>query len=161
MEQNMVQIDAPDFDPDIDKPNPQRAHNNTVVVSGQELFTSPEPEFIDATNTQEEASDSDQFNTGHLILKDSHRPGNSSQKIPHHLSDHTFSEQQQTPSIHNSILDEIPPLEEDWENGQFTVQIHILSTDTILTQKVKGSEENTLNSTTQRNILPLTCNIPS
>ena len=65
----MVQIDAPDFDPDIDKPNPQRAHNNTVVVSGQELFTSPEPEFIDATNTQEEASDSDQFNTGHLILK--------------------------------------------------------------------------------------------
>ena len=32
----------------------------------------------------------------------------------------SFAEQQQISSAHNSILDEIPPLEEDWENGQFT-----------------------------------------
>ena len=42
MEQDTVQIDAPDFDPDIDRPNPPRAHHNTVVVSVQELFSSPE-----------------------------------------------------------------------------------------------------------------------
>ena len=59
MEQDTVQIDAPDFDPNIDGPNPQRVHHSTVVVSVQELFTSPEPEFIDATDTQEEAVDSD------------------------------------------------------------------------------------------------------
>ena len=51
MEQDTVQIDAPDFDPNIDGPNPKRAHNNTAVVSVQELFTSPEPESINATST--------------------------------------------------------------------------------------------------------------
>ena len=74
MEQDMVQIDVPDFDPDIDGPNPQRAHHNTAVVSVQELFTSPKPESINATSTQEEATDSDQFNTGHSNSEDSHRP---------------------------------------------------------------------------------------
>ena len=58
-----MQIDTPDFDPNIDRPDPQRAHHNTAVVSVQELFTSPKPESIDATNTQEKAADSDQFNT--------------------------------------------------------------------------------------------------
>ena len=81
-EQDTVQIDTPDFDPDINRPDPQRAHHNTVVVSVQELFTSPEPESIDATNTQEEAADSDQFNTGHSNSEDSHRPGNSSAPPP-------------------------------------------------------------------------------
>ena len=75
--QDMVQIDTPDFDPNIDRPNLQRAHHNTAVVSVQELFTSPEPESIDATNTQEEAAGSDQFNTGHSNSEDSHKPCNS------------------------------------------------------------------------------------
>ena len=120
MEQDTVQIDAPDFDPDINGPNPQRVHHNTAVVSVQELFTSPEPKSIDATSTQEEAADSDQFNTGHSNLEDFHRPGNCSQQIPDHLSDDSLPKQQQIPSIHNNILDEIPPLEEDWVKGQFT-----------------------------------------
>ena len=38
MEQDMVHIDAPDLDPDIDRPNPQRAHHNTAVASVQELL---------------------------------------------------------------------------------------------------------------------------
>ena len=113
----MVQKDAPDFDPDIDGPNPQRAHHNTVVVSVQELFTSPEPESIHATSTQEEAADNDQLNTGHSNSEDPHRPGNSPQQIPDHPSDDNFARPQQVPSVHYSILDEIPPLEEDWENG--------------------------------------------
>ena len=80
-EQDTEQIDAPDFDPNIDRPNPQRVHHNTVVVSVQELFTSPEPESIKATSTQEEAADSDQFNTGHSNSEDSHRPGSSPNKF--------------------------------------------------------------------------------
>ena len=51
MEQDTVQIDAPDFDPNIDGPNPKKVHHNTVVVSVQELFTSPEPEPIVATSS--------------------------------------------------------------------------------------------------------------
>ena len=39
MEQDTVQIDTPDFDPNIDGPDLQRVHHNTVVVSVQELFT--------------------------------------------------------------------------------------------------------------------------
>ena len=97
MEQDMVQIDTPDFDPDIDGTNPQRVHHNTAVVSVQELFTSPEPESIDATSTQEEAADSDQFNTGHSNSEDSHRPGNSPHQIPDHPSDDSFARQQQAP----------------------------------------------------------------
>ena len=42
------------------------------------------------------------------------------QQISDHLSDDNFARQQNVTSIHNSISDEIPPLEEDWENGQFT-----------------------------------------
>ena len=116
----MVQIDAPDFYPDIVRPNPQRVHHNTVEVSVQELFTSPEPESIDATSTQEETTDSDQFNTGHSNLEDSHRPGRLPQQISNHPSDDSFAEQQQISPVHDNILDEILPLEEDWENSQFT-----------------------------------------
>ena len=81
MEQDTVQIDAPDFDPNIDGSDPQSAHHNTAVVSVPELFTSPEPESIDATNTQEEAAESDQFNTGHSNSEDSHKPGNPLNKF--------------------------------------------------------------------------------
>ena len=48
MEQDTVQIDAPDFNPDIDRPDTQWVHHNTTVVSVHELFTSPKPESIDA-----------------------------------------------------------------------------------------------------------------
>ena len=58
-EQDTVQIDAPDFDPDIDRLDTQWVHHTTVVVSIYELFTSPEPESTDATNTQEETTDRD------------------------------------------------------------------------------------------------------
>ena len=119
MEQDTVQIDAPDFDPDIDGLDTQMAHHNTAIVSVHELFTSPELESIDASNTQEETTDRDQFDTGHSNSEDSHRPGNFPQQISDHLSEDNFVGQQQVTSTDN-ISDEIPPLEEDWENGQFT-----------------------------------------
>ena len=39
--QDTVQIDTQDFDLNIDGPDAQRVHHNTVVVSVQELSTSP------------------------------------------------------------------------------------------------------------------------
>ena len=115
-----MQIEAPKFDPDIDGPVLQREHHNTLVVSVQDLLTSPEPESIDATNTQEETAGSYQFNLGHSHSADSHRSGNSPppQWIPDYPSEDNFTQQQVTLTHHNS-LDEIPPLEEDWENIQF------------------------------------------
>ena len=53
-------------------------------------------------------------------MEDSYRRSSSPQQISNHPSDDSFAKQQQISSIHDSILDEIPPLEEDWENGQFT-----------------------------------------
>ena len=50
MDQDTIQINAPDFDLDIDRPNAPRICNNTAVVSDQEHLTSPEPEVSDAAN---------------------------------------------------------------------------------------------------------------
>ena len=67
MEQDTVQINALDFDLDIDGPSIPRAHNDTAVVSVQEWLTSPEPELSDATNFQEEATDRDPMQ--HTIIQ--------------------------------------------------------------------------------------------
>ena len=58
-EQDSIQINALDFDSDIDGPNPPRTHNNTAVVSIQEHLNSPEPEVLDAMNSQEEDTNGD------------------------------------------------------------------------------------------------------
>ena len=52
-EQDAVQIDGRDFDPHIDGPDTQQVHHTIAVVSVHELFTSPEQESINASNTQE------------------------------------------------------------------------------------------------------------
>ena len=44
MEQDRVQINAPDYDLDIDGPYPPRRHTNTAVVSVQEHFVPSETE---------------------------------------------------------------------------------------------------------------------
>ena len=82
--QDDVQIDAPDFDPDINRPDTQWAHHTTAVVSVHELLTSPDPESVNASNTQEIA-DGDQFDTGHSTSEDPHRPCN----LPQQVSDHS------------------------------------------------------------------------
>ena len=53
-EQGRVQINAPDYDQDIDGPHPPRSCTNTVVVSVQEHFTPSEPEILDAAESQAE-----------------------------------------------------------------------------------------------------------
>ena len=90
-EQDTVQIDAPEFDPDIDGPNTQWAHHTTVVVSVHEIFTSPEPEFVDASNTHEETTDREKLDTRHSNSEDPHRSHNSPQQISDHSPADNFT----------------------------------------------------------------------
>ena len=71
-EQDTVQINALDFDLDIDGPNLPGTHNNTAVVSVQEQLTSPEPEVSDAANFQEEDTDRDPSNAIYNNLEEFH-----------------------------------------------------------------------------------------
>ena len=56
-EQDAIQIDASDFHPDIAGLDTHWVHHTTVVVSVQDLLTSPDPESVNASNTQEEITD--------------------------------------------------------------------------------------------------------
>ena len=113
-EQETIQINALDFDLDIDGPNPPRTHNNTVVVSVQQHFISPEPEVSDATNFQEEDTDRDPPDTTYNNSEESHGYDN----CPQDIQDHT-TQQSQITSGYSIDPEEIPELEEDWDNGQF------------------------------------------
>ena len=114
MEQDTIQINAPDFDLDIDRPNPPRTHNNTAVVSVQQHSTSPEPEVSDATNFQEEDTDRDPSDATYNNSEESH----GYDDFPEDIQDHT-TEQSQITSGYSIDPEEIPELEEDWDNDQF------------------------------------------
>ena len=118
-----IQIDALDFDPDIDGPDTQWAHHTTMVVSVHELLTSPDPESVDAANTQEEIADRDWHNTSHPTTGDSHKPHNLPQQVSDHPPADTPTEPQQATTTKHNTFDKIPQLEEeeDWENGQLAV----------------------------------------
>ena len=119
MEQDTIQINAPDFDLDIDGPSIPRAHNNTVVISVQEWLISPEPELSDATNFQEETTDRDLPNTTYNNLEESHGHDNFSQHIQNHTPVQHLMEQHQIDSSHTIDSEEISQLEEDWDDSQF------------------------------------------
>ena len=59
-EQDRVQINAPDYDLDIDGPQPPRRHTNTVVVSVLEHFTPSESDTLDATGSQAKDNTADE-----------------------------------------------------------------------------------------------------
>ena len=120
-EQDDVQIDVPDFDSDINGPDTQWVHHTAAVVSVHGLLTSPDPESVDASNTQEEITDRDLFDTRHSTSEDPHRPHNFPQQVSDHLPEDTPTGQQQVTSTEYNAFDEIPQLvkEEDWENCQF------------------------------------------
>ena len=109
--QDTVQINAPD----INGPNPPRAHNNTVVVSVQEYLTPLEPEVLDATefqaedNTARESSDS-------IYNKSEEFHGYDN--LPQNIQNHSTEQNQITPG-YSVDSEEIPELEEDWDNDQF------------------------------------------
>ena len=53
-EQDRVQINALDFDQDIDGPHPPRSHTNTAVASVQEHFTPSESDILNVAESQAE-----------------------------------------------------------------------------------------------------------
>ena len=73
-------------------------HHTTVVVSVDELLTSPNPKSVDASNTQEEITDRDQFDTRHSTSEDSHRPCSLPQQVSDHPPEDTPTGQQQATS---------------------------------------------------------------
>ena len=110
-EQDTVQIDVPDFDPDIDGPDTQWVYHTTVVVSVHELLTSPDPGAINASSTQEEITDKDQLDTRYSNSEDPHRPCNLPQQVSDHLPEDNPKGQQQVPSTEHNAFDKIPQLE--------------------------------------------------
>ena len=110
--QDAIKINVPDFNPDIDEPNLTRVHNNMAVVSVQEQLTSPEQEISDATDFQEKDTDRDRPDTTYNNLEESH----GYDSFPQHIQNHT-TEQHQITSGDSIDPEEIPQLEEDWENG--------------------------------------------
>ena len=94
-EQDTVQLNAPDFDLDIDGPNIPRAHNNTAVVSVQDQLTSPEPELSDAMNFQEETTDRDPPNATYNNSEESHGHDNFTSTSFHGTTPDHFKTQHQ------------------------------------------------------------------
>ena len=114
--QDAVQIEAPDFDPDIDRPDTQWVKHTTAIVYVHELLTSPDPESVNALNTQEEITDRDQFDTRHSTSEDPHRPWNLPKQVADHPPEDTPTGQQQVTSTEYNAFEEIPQSEEekDW-----------------------------------------------
>ena len=121
MEQDTVQINAPDFDPDIDGLNTLSTHNNTVVVSVQGHLNSPEPEVSDAADFQEDDTTRDPPDFTYNNFEVSYGYND----FPKDIQSHT-TEQNQITSGYSIDSEEILELEEDWDDGQFAIRQSIL-----------------------------------
>ena len=115
MDHDRVQLNAPDYDPDIDCPQPPRRHVNTAVVSVWDHFTPSESEILDLTELQAD---------GHTA-EESANPRCHNTEESHGYEDLPSDIQINTRAAHsttteyNADSEEIPELEEDWDNGQF------------------------------------------
>ena len=130
-EQDRVQINAPDYDPDIDEPHPPRRHTNTAVVSVQEHFAPSESRTLDAAGLQVEDDTADK--SSDFIYHNSEE-SHGYEDFPQDIQDHTTAQNQITPE-YNADSEEIPELEEDWDNGQFAD-----AKSTLITQHNTHSE---------------------
>ena len=113
MDQDRVQINAPDYDPDIDGPQQPRRHTNTAVVSVQDHFIPSESEILDATESQ--AEDHTAEESPNPICHNSEKSYDiqESSDIQHNTTaQHRITE-------YSANSEEIPELEEDWDNDQF------------------------------------------
>ena len=108
-EQDIVQINAPDFDPDIDGPYPPRRCTNTAVVLVQEHFTPSEPELLAATESQAEdntAGESSDF------MRNNSKESHGYEDFSQYIQNHTTVQNQITPE-YSADSEELPELEED------------------------------------------------
>ena len=115
-EQGTVQINALDFDLDIDGPNPPRIHNNTAEASVQKHLTPPEPEVLVAADFQAE-NDTAGESSNSIYNNSEESPGYDD--FPQDIQNHTTEQNQITPG-YSIDSEEIPELEEDSDDGQFT-----------------------------------------
>ena len=114
-EQDTVQINAPDFHLDIDGPQPPRSRTNTVVVSIQEYFTPSEPEVLDAAESQAEDNTAEESSD---FIYHNYEESHGYEDFPQDIQNHSTAQNQITPE-YSTDSEEIPELEEDWDNGQF------------------------------------------
>ena len=115
MDHNRVQLNALDYDPDIDGPETPRRYVNTTVVSVQDHCTLSESEILEVTGSQaEDYSAEESPNPTHHNSEVSH----GHKDIPSDIQDTTTTAHQNS-TKYNAESDEIPELEEDWDNGQF------------------------------------------
>ena len=115
MKQDTVQINTPDFDPNIDGQHPSRSHTNTAVVSVQEHFIPSKPGFSNATASQ--AEDNTAGESSAFIYNNSEE-SYGYDDFSQGIQNHTTEQNQITPE-YTDDSEEIPELEEDWDNGQF------------------------------------------
>ena len=130
-EQDRVQINALDYDLDIDGPHPPRRHTNTVVVSVQEHLTPSEQDILDAATSQ--AEDDTTEESSDFIYHNSEE-SHGYEDFPQDIQNHSTAHNQITPE-YSADSEEIPELEEDWDNGQFAE-----AESTLITQHNTHSE---------------------
>ena len=82
-------------------------------------------------------------------------------KILDHPPEDNFTEQQQVASTDNNVFNEIPQLEEDWENGQFTdADTNLINGHNTHSESERIQKEYTEHTCTiQKNIPQISCNI--
>ena len=109
-----VQINALDYDPDIDGPQPPRRQVNTAVVSVQDHFTPSESEVLDVAESQtEDHTTEESIDPIYHNSEESH----GYEDFPSDIHINT-TVPYQTTTEYNADSEEIPELE-DLDNGQF------------------------------------------
>ena len=115
MDQDRVQINALDYDTDIDGPQHPRRHANTAEVSVQDHFTPSESEILDVTESQAEDHTAEESpNPIYHNSEESH----GYEGFPSDIQNNTTAQHQIT-TEYSTDSEEIPELEKDWDNGQF------------------------------------------
>ena len=114
MDLNRLQLNAPDYDPDIDGPQHHRRHVNTAVVSVQDHFILLYLETSDVPESQAQDPPTEEPDATILIHSE---VSNGNDDLPSDIQETTTTAHLDT-TEYNAHADEIPELE-DWDNRQF------------------------------------------
>ena len=119
MDQDTVQIKAPDFGSDIDGPPIQDTNHNTAILSVHELLQPPEPKQTDASSPPPESTHRDRMQTSSLHRLGSHRSDNPTSSIPRNLYLETSPIPTPNRITETISTDGVPEIDKDLENEQF------------------------------------------
>ena len=112
MDHDRVQLNAPDYDPDIDSPQLPTSHVNTAVVSVQDHFIPSDSQISDVAESEAENHSTEESSDP---IYNHCEVSHGNEDIP---SVDTTTTAHQDTTQYNAHADEIPELE-DWDNGQF------------------------------------------